>query len=60
VDVEGGGDGAPRYARVARSASAKRRKKKPLLKTDPNSPFAALGDHALFGAGSRGADKDGR
>ncbi|PPR23687.1 MAG: hypothetical protein CFH38_00971, partial [Alphaproteobacteria bacterium MarineAlpha10_Bin1] len=50
----------PRYARVARSASARRRKKKPLLKTDPNSPFAALGDHALFGAGSRGADKDGR
>ncbi len=44
-------DSAPRYARVSRPASAKRRKKKQPAKADLNSPFAALGEHALLGAG---------
>jgi ATP-dependent RNA helicase SUPV3L1/SUV3 len=43
---------APRYARKPRPAPTKWRKKHPSVKIDPNSPFAALGGHALFGAGS--------
>ena len=43
---------APRYARKPRPAPTKRRQKRPPAKIDPNSPFSALGRHALFGAGS--------
>jgi len=56
VDVDGGGAGsAPHYARAPRARNAKRRKKKPPVKADPNSPFAALGEHALFGANKGGS-----
>ncbi len=46
---------APRYARAPRPGKAKRRKKKRPVKADPNSPFAALGDHALFDDGKGGS-----
>ena len=56
VKAEGASAGnVPRYARAPRSGDAKRRKKKRPLKADPNSPFAALGEHALFDAGKGGS-----
>ena len=51
-----GDDGEARYQRTARPATHKR-KNKP-RPSDPNSPFAELGKHALFAGARQGANKN--
>ena len=52
-----GEDGQERYRRAARPANGKSGKKQRRRPTDPNSPFAELGKHALCAGAPQGADK---
>ena len=52
-----GEDGQERYLRASRPANGKSGKKQRRRPTDPNSPFAELGKHALFAGAPQGADK---
>ena len=52
-----GQDGQQRYRRIPRPANGKTKKKPRPTRTDPNSPFAELGKHALFGADRQAARK---
>ena len=53
-----GEDGEARFQRAERKTNGKRKQKNKAQakppRTDPDSPFAALGEHALYGAGRRG------
>jgi len=53
-----GEDGQKRFQRTARPGNGKSRKKPRPRPADPNSPFAELGKHALFGGTRRGAAKN--
>ncbi|MDA0229084.1 MAG: helicase-related protein [Proteobacteria bacterium] len=53
-----GEDGQRRYRRTARPASGKPKKKPRPARADPNSPFAELGKHALFGADRLSANRN--
>ena len=52
-----GEDGQQHYRQIPRPAKGKTKKKSRPTRTDPNSPFAKLGKHALFGANHQAARK---
>ena len=52
-----GEDGQQRYRRIPRPSKGKTKKKSGPTRADPNSPFAKLGKHALFGADRQAATK---
>ena len=54
-----GEDGQQRYQRTPRPANGKAKKKPRPTRADPNSPFAELGKHALFGTDRQGGDRQG-
>jgi len=54
-----GEDGQQRYQRTPRPANGKTKKNPRPPRADPNSPFAELGKHALFGIDRQGGDRQG-